>query len=323
MKSGIIICFLAMTICGCALPAVKLFTDTSDPLTESVLEGTAREKILVVSIDGEISTSPKSGLLKSKPAVVQEVVSRLRIAEKDKDIKAILLKIDSPGGGITASDILYNEIARLKEKTGVTVVAVMMGLAASGGYYIALPADRIVAHPTTVTGSVGVIFMRPMVSGLMQKIGVDVEVSKSGKNKDMGSFFRPSTTEENRILQDLTSRFGERFLSLVKKHRGLSDSTLENIATARIYIAEEALDIGLIDQIGYIPDALAETRKIAGLPEDCRVVVYRRSKYPDDNFYNTAGATAPGAGVINLDLPGNVSRLQTGFYYMWLPQGTY
>ncbi len=323
MKYRVVVCLLVTMIWACAGPSVKLFTDASDPLQESVLEGTAREKILVVSIDGEISTSPKSGLLKTKPAVVQEVVSRLRLAENDKDIKAVLLKIDSPGGGVTASDILYNEIVRLKEKTGLPVIAVMMGLAASGGYYIALPADLIIAHPTTVTGSVGVIFMRPVVSGLMQKIGVDVEISKSGKNKDMGSFFRPATAEEHRMLQELTGRLGERFLSLVKKHRNLSESALEDIATARIYIAEEARDIGLIDQIGYIPDALDEVRRIAGLPKDCRVVVYRRTDYPDDNFYNTAGTAAPETGGIHLDLPGNVSKLQAGFYYMWLPGGTY
>ena len=101
-------------------------------------------------------------------------------AEKDPDIKAVILKINSPGGSATASDILYREINAYKQRSGVKIVAAMMGLAASGGYYVAMPADTIVAHPTTVTGSVGAVFIKPEVSGLMEKIGVDVTVHKSG-----------------------------------------------------------------------------------------------------------------------------------------------
>jgi protease-4 len=127
--------------------------------------------------------------------MVQEFVSQLRLAEKDKKIKALLLKIDSPGGSVIASDIVYNEILAFKKRTGAKVVVAMMGVAASGGYYISLPADTIVAHPATITGSIGVIFFRPKVTGLMGKIGVGVEVNKSGKNKDIGSPFRQTTAE--------------------------------------------------------------------------------------------------------------------------------
>ena len=107
-----------------------------------------------------------------RPSQVQEVVSRLRRAEKDEEVKAVLLEINSPGGSITASDILYHEIMDFKERTGARVVAALMDVAASGGYYIALPADRIIAHPTTITGSVGVILVQPKVTGLMDKLGL-------------------------------------------------------------------------------------------------------------------------------------------------------
>jgi protease-4 len=121
----------------------------------------ADDKILVIPITGVITDSPKSRITRSMPGVVQEVVSHLRLAEKDDRIKVVLFKIDTPGGTTTASDILYHEIVSFKARTGKKVVVCMMNLATSGGYYVSLPADVIMAHPTTVTGSVGVILMRP------------------------------------------------------------------------------------------------------------------------------------------------------------------
>ena len=196
--------------------------------------------------------------------MVQEVVSQLRLAEKDKEIKAVLLEINSPGGSTTASDILYHEIVDFKERTKTKIVAGLMDVAASGGYYIALSADRIVAHPTTITGSVGVIFITPKVTGLMDKLGLAVEVNKSGKEKDIGSPFRPSTPEEQKIFQELTDRMGKRFLDLVAKHRKIDPAVLCFISTARICLADEAMQLKLIDRIGYLSDAIAEAKELGG-----------------------------------------------------------
>ncbi len=187
---------------------VRLGTAPEKPLKEFTLEGTGRGKVLVIPVTGFLSDEPKKGLFDERPSEVQEVVSRLRRAEKDDEVRAVLLQINSPGGSITASDILYHEIMDFKERTGVRIVAAMMDVAASGGYYIALPADRIVAHPTTITGSVGVILVQPKVTGLMDKLGISVEVNKSGSEKDIGSPFRPSTAEEQKIMQGLDRRFG-------------------------------------------------------------------------------------------------------------------
>jgi protease-4 len=168
--------FLILMVClvgismGCSLPKINLFPEAG-PLKEVVLEGSGEDKILVISINGVISDQPKEKLLRSQPGMVQEVVTHLKRAEQDPRIKALLLKVNSPGGGVTASDILYHEISAYKARTGVKMVVAMMNLAASGGYYISLPADWIVAHPTTVTGSIGVIFARPQVSGFMEKYG--------------------------------------------------------------------------------------------------------------------------------------------------------
>lgn len=310
-----------LTILGCATPKIKLFSDSSDPYREFTLEGSATPKILVLQANGMIEEGPDRGFLRDRPGLVPDIVSQLRLAEQDDDIAAVVLKINSPGGSVTASDVLYHELNAFKEKTGVKMVAVFMGLAASGGYYIALPADRIVAHPTSITGSVGVVFLQPKVTGLMEKLGVGVDVSKSGAQKDMGSPFRPSTDEERRLLQDLTERLGGRFVDLLKKHRKLSPEALVEVRTARIFLAEEALVLGLVDRIGYVDDALQTAKGLAGLPEDARVVVYRRVAFPNDTVYNAAGTRNGTATpeLIHVDLPGSMSALGTGFFYIWPP----
>jgi protease-4 len=190
-----------MVCSGCIKPKITLFPDATEPLREFTLQGAGREKILIVPVNGFISDSHRDLPFLRRSSMVQEIVSQLKKAEKDKDIKAVILKIDSPGGSVTASDMLYHEISKFKERSGVKLVVIMMGVAASGGYYVALPADFIFAHPTSITGSIGVVFLRPNVSGLMGKIGMEMEVDKSGKNKDMGSPFRRPTEEERRLFR--------------------------------------------------------------------------------------------------------------------------
>src|SRR5210317_542396 len=168
----IIAVVVVLFLIGCQAPRIRLFPSAADPLQEYTLTGTQKGKVLVISIRGTISDTPKKQFVSTRPSMVQEVVSQLRKAEEDPDVRAVILKVNSPGGSVTATDILYNEIVAFKQKTKAKVVVAMMGVAASGGYYISLPADYILAHPTTLTGSVGVIFLRPKVSGLMDKIGV-------------------------------------------------------------------------------------------------------------------------------------------------------
>jgi protease IV len=306
---------------GCVRVKIALESESKEPLKEYTLQGKEKGKLLVLPIRGFLSDAPRKGLLSQRGGTVQDVVAQLRKAEKDHEIKALLLEINSPGGSITASDILYHEIMAFKERTNIKIVAAMMDVAASGGYYIALPADRIVAHPTTITGSVGVIFINPKVAGLMDKLGLGVEVNKSGVEKDIGSPFRPSTPEEQKIFQELTDKLGGRFLDLVAKHRPMDAKDLTEVSTARIYLAEEALQLKLIDRIGYLNEAIAEAKALAGLPPDAKVVVYRRSKYGDDTPYNTAISHYPNSGgpLVDLNLPEIIPNLNPGFYYLWMP----
>jgi protease-4 len=296
---SIIATIAVIFLIGCEAPRIRLFPSTADPLQEYTLQGKEQGKVLVIPLRGMISDAPKRQFIRTRPSMVQEFVSKLRKAEDDPEVKAVLIKIDSPGGSVIASDLIYNEIVAFKKRKQVKVVVAMMGVAASGGYYIALPADFILAHPTTVTGSVGVLFIRPDVSGLMEKIGVDVNVSKTGRNKDMGSPFRQATQEEKKITQDLIDQLADRFLDRIAEHRKLDPTKLKELSSARIYLANEALKLGMI----------------------AKVVVYRRTEYPDDNLYNTSTSRYEGRdlSIISLDLPGSLVPLQTGFYYLWQP----
>jgi protease-4 len=308
-----------LIISGCAAPRITLVTGDSVPLREYTLKGTEDGKVAVLPVRGKIDDSPKLGLIQDKPSMLQEFVAQLRKAEEDDQVRAVVLKIDSPGGSVTASDLLYHEIAEFKSRTGKKVVAALMNVAASGGYYMALPADRIVAHPTTITGSVGVVFLQPKVTGLMEKIGVGVDVSKSGKNKDMGSPFRKTTPDEEIMFQELTDRLARRFLDLVQQHRKLDTNALAEVATARVYLADEALERKLVDRIGYLNDAILMAKELAGLPREAKVVVYRRTEYPDDTVYNTRTSWngSRQMSLIDLPLPASMSELQAGFYYLW------
>jgi len=306
---------------GCMFPTVKLFTDATDPLTEYVLEGEGDDKVLIIPVNGIISDIPKKGMITDQPSMVQDIVSRLQLAEEDPDIKAVVFKIDSPGGSVTASDILYNEIRSFKERTDVKITAVFMNIAASGGYYMALPADFIMAHPTSITGSVGVIFLQPKFYELMDKIGVGVAANTSGEKKDMGSPFRKASEAEQAIFQDLTDALGQRFVDLVVGHRNIDAEAMADVRTARIYLADDALALGLIDGIGYIDEAMARTKIMADMDEDSQVVVYRRVDYPDDNVYNIQsryGAASP--ALVDLGLPDTDFLNRAGFYYLW-PSG--
>ncbi|EMG36080.1 signal peptide peptidase A [Desulfocurvibacter africanus PCS] len=320
MRSAYMLLFLllASALSGCA--SVNLFPDYSEPLREFTLEGTAEPKVVLLTVRGTLETGPDEETFREKPGIVQETVSQLDKAAADPSVKALVLAVDSPGGTATASDILYGELLAWKQKTKAKLVVCMLEVAASGGYYISLPADVIVAHPTTITGSVGTIFIRPKVVGLMDKIGVDVDVTKSGVNKDMGSPFRQPSREEVEMFDGIVGDMNSRFLSLVAKHRKLSDENMRQVSTARVFTANQARKVGLVDEIGNIDFAVATARKQAGLPENTRLVVYRRTEYADDNPYNsllTRMASQP--ALVDLGAAGDLLRRRTGFYYLWEP----
>jgi protease IV len=314
----IIVLLVLILTAACGGPRMKLFSDAGDPLKEFTLEGRGSDKILLIPMYGIITDAPKERLLTQSQSMVERVVSQLNKAEKDDRIKAVLFEINSPGGTITASDLLYHEISSFKERTRKKVAVSMMDIATSGAYYVSLPADLVTAHPTTITGSVGVLFLQPKIKGLMEKIGIGMDVKKFGKNKDMGTPFRDSTEEEERFMQKSVDDMGERFIRLVQKHRKPSEQAMAQISTARVFLADDALKLGLLDKVCYLSDAIRESKKLAGLAADARVVVYRRSEFSEDNYYNLSSAAFEGLNIqtFNFELS-EIFGLKTGFYYLW------
>ena len=310
---------ITISLSGCSA-SFNVFGEKPEPLREYVIDGDGSDKVLVIPITGIISDAPGGGLLRSAPSMLEEVVAQLRLAEKDDSVKAVVLKIDSPGGSTTASDIIYQELLRHKEKTGTKMVAVLMDVAASGGYYVALPADRVIAHPTTITGSVGVILVRPKIHGLLDKVGLGVDVTKSGENKDMGSPFRQPTKDEEAMFQKLIDELGSRFMTLAAKHRRLEGEARKEVASARVFMANDALRLGLVDEIGYLGDAVNSAKRLAGIDGDSRVVAYRRKPFPNDTLYNSSpGGRQETFSLVHLGPFESLTELRPGFYYLWLP----
>lgn len=315
------ILFLAIAIIASGCMSVKLnfLSDKTDPLQEFRLSGADEgNKILLLNIDGIISNTSGFNLFGESPSMVEEIASQLEKASYDPAIKALILKIDSPGGATTASDIIYHEINSFKKKRGVKVFAMMMDVAASGGYMVALPSDKIFAQPTTVTGSIGVVFMRPKFDGLMNKIGIDMNVSKSGENKDMGSPFRPDSEQEKLLFDEMVKELNKHFYDLVLKHRKIKGENLEKVRSARVFLPEEAKNLGLIDEISYPTETIAICKKEAGLPENAKLIVYRRKSYPNDNLYNRSSVQVRSPiGMLNIAPLSALSDLKPGFYYLW------
>ena len=308
---------LALTACS---PQIRIDLLGEDKLKEVVLVASpAREKVLMIDIDGTISSTLETGFLAREKSVVARVFDRLERAAADPAIKAVILRLDTPGGEVTASDIVYHEILRFKEKTGKPVVGLMMSVAASGGYYIAMACDAIVAHPSTLTGSIGVISIFPSVESLMSKIGVKVNVIKSGPAKDSGSPFRDMTEDEKKIFQGIIDEYYGDFLDVVARGRKgkVPAADLRTIADGRVYTAPQALKLGLIDAVGYFEDAFGRARELASL-KSAKVVSYTYFPKTQSNIYaSRLGDVTPLEAKVVESMLG---ALKTGFYYLWLPQ---
>lgn len=290
---------LMLIICcwSCAFVNVPLMPVTR-PLEEKVLEGTGRQKILLLTIEGVISSERRRTFagLDNEPDTVARVKEVLDKAKDDGRIKAVILKINSPGGTVTASDIIYKEILKYKEKTGVPIIACLMDTAASGGYYVANAADMIIAHPTTITGSIGVIAMKFNVQGLMHKLGIAEESIKSGDKKDILSPFRAITADEQKLMQEIINALYRQFLDVVDAGRKeLSLDDLRPLADGRVFTAQQALDAKLVDAVGYLDDAIAAAKERAGL-DKARVVTYHRPDTYKNNIYSQATINILGFG---------------------------
>jgi protease-4 len=307
---------LAWIAPGCI--SLNLLSGLPGPLEESHVYGQGRDKILLLDVDGVISESPDStgfSFVKQESTVAR-VREQLDRARAEGDIRALLVRINSPGGTASASDLVYRELVEFKRSQGIPVVAQLMGTATSGGYYVAMAADRVIANPTTVTGSIGVLFSGINVAGLMHKLGIEDQTLTSGKYKDAGSPLRAMTPVERDHIQSVLDDFHARFKAVVNQGRPkLSAEQVDALAEGAIYSADQALENGLVDAIGYLEQAVAEAERRAGL-KDSRVITYHRSREWKRNLYT--GSAIP--EKLTLDWGAPFPELRSpGFHYLWLP----
>ena len=206
------------------------------------------------------------------------IASQLRSFAEQKNIKAIIIRIDSPGGGVAAAQEVYREIGRTRESK--PVIAYMSDVAASGGYYVAAAANRIVANPGTLTGSIGVIMHFANLEDLMKKIGVASTIVKAGKFKDIGSPSRELTPEEEALLQGLVDEVHNQFIRDVAKGRNMDEGKVREIADGRIMTGEQAQTLGLVDSLGNLYDAIDVAKQLANIKGEPKLVNPEEKKLP-------------------------------------------
>lgn len=312
--------FLA-AMAGCS-PHFHLDFLGKDQITEVVMiESASKEKVLMVDVSGIITSASNPNILNREKNILSSIRYRLEKAADDRHIRGIILRIDTPGGEVTASDIIYNEIRQFKQKTGVPVVVLGMGVMASGGYYIASASDYIIVHPTAITGSIGVISIFPNIQDLFDKLGIKVNIIKSGKMKDSGSTFREMTSEEEAVFQSVVDELYQKFLNVVLDGRKelLSLEELKTIADGRIYTAGQAYELKLVDEIGYFETAFEKAKQLARI-RNARLVTYTYYPKSKTNIYASTSNSPSFSSDEADDIRKIFPYIQAGFYYLWLPQ---
>jgi len=278
------------------------------------------DKIVVIDVDGILLNKQQSGWMRQGDNPVSTFLEKLDKAAGDDTVKAVVLRVNSPGGSVAASDMMHHSLVEFKRKTDKPVVACMLDVAASGGYYLACGSDGIIAQPSCVTGSIGTIMQTISVAGTMEKIGITAVAVKSGNMKDMGSPLHELSEEEQAILQQIIDRFYEQFLAVVENGRpNIEPEKLRQLADGRVFTAAQAHEEGLIDRIGYADDAIAWAKEMADIKK-AKTVIYHRPLRTMPNVYGSAMSEASGLGpLINIDLPDWLDAGGARFLYLWQP----
>lgn len=227
--------------------------------------------IAVIKITGIIQSGPEQSALGFKSRDLDNLIKQLYYIKDNKSIKGIILRINSPGGTIGAVQEIYNALLELK-KSGKKIVVSMADVAASGGYYVSMPADCIMANPGTLTGSIGVIFSTINLKGLFERYGIKYNVVKSGEHKDIMAMYRDMTNEEKKLMQNLIDDAFNQFYNVVLKNRKIKSSLLKKYADGRLFTGRQAYRLKLIDEMGTFKDAIKKAGELTGLGENPPII---------------------------------------------------
>lgn len=254
--------------------------------------------VAIVRVEGVIISGnpPIDPFATPSGAYSNVVVDHLRQAEADPEVKAVVLRVDSPGGSVVASNEIHQQMLAMSKP----VIVSMGELAASGGYYVSAPAEEIFANPGTLTGSIGVISQFIHISELLEEYGVKVTTIKSGEYKDQGSLFRSMTEEEIATWQAIIDEVYEDFVQIVADGRGLAVDQVKPLADGRVYTGQQALELGLVDQLGNLPEAIQRAAELGGIEGQPRIVEYELPFYLFQGLFGLARPADPLAEVLAL-----------------------
>ncbi len=224
--------------------------------------------IYEIRLEGVISASKYSGLFGEASVTPEEIIGKLKAAQEDSNVKAILIRVNSPGGSAAASQEIYEELKKVEKPVVVSV----SDICASGAYYVACAADKIVANRSSSVGSIGVIMQITNLEELYEKIGIKYTTIKQGKYKDVGSPDRPLTAEEKKMLEDQTKEIYQQFISDVAESRGMNIDKVRELATGWVFIGSEAIKLGLIDEVGTYNDAIKLASELGGIEGEPNII---------------------------------------------------
>ncbi len=284
--------------------------------------GPARSRVGMVDVDGLLLNQNLTGLYSVGENPVASFREKLEAAASDPGVRALVVRINSPGGGVTASDLMADELRRFRAESGKPVVACLMDVATAGAYYLALGADRIVALPTGVTGSVGALLNHYNLQDAMAQLNLTADPVKAGPLVDMGSVTSPLDDEARRLLQELVDGFRDRFRDRVAERRaGMTPQDRALIDDGRVVSAPRALALHMVDRVGYVHEAIAEAEGLAGAG-DSEVVLFQRAGYPAHSIYAITPNTPIQGEIVPFSYPGLDRSKAPTFLYLWQPDPT-
>ncbi len=309
-----------LTACGPMTFVVGSATDQR--LKTKVVQkdaGWSQGRVAIIDISGTITNYAKPGLLREGENPVSLMYEKLQEARHDPKVKAVILRINSPGGTVTASDAIYRQIMQFKADTGKPVIALFMDVAASGAYYIACSADRVVTYPTAITASIGVIMQTVSIKPALERWGIKPRAITSGPNKAAGSPFENLTDEQYQILQQMVDDFYARFVATVKKARtNLDPKDIPWLTDGRIVTGAMAVQVGLADELGDLQSAYALAKKLAGITQGELVRYHRPLQYVGSPYASTPNnVPQTQINIASMDMGGLLAQPADGFYYLW------
>jgi protease-4 len=302
------------------------------PRQDSDMGGPA---VAVIDVDGLMLNMDMVGPGSAGENPVSLFRERLEAAAADPCTRAVVVRINSPGGGVTASDIMRHDLEEFKLRTNLPVVACLMDVSAGGGYYLATAADQIVAHPTTITGGIGVILNLYNLSGFLAKNDVTSIPIKAGPNINSGVVLEPAAedgtpqqqeqfrliTEQREHLQIIANQYHERFKDTVLRARPMIDPSQQNLFDGRIFTGAQAAQLHLVDSLGYLDDAVENARGMAGLSV-ARVVLYHRCNDRARTQYSMTPNVPIQGEIMPMSFPGLERAAMPTFLYLWQPEPT-